>query len=176
METPLITKEKVLTQASKFAEILINSTGYSELHDLIKESDLEYSDQKVFEIASSGFVDFNQHLYEDINHMNSISTGLYLEMSLVTYRIFLWSAKGEGFEIFKHVLRGNEIDNLKSLEDIKEFLYLHLNELENGILKTYGEDTLKSFEAFGNGIEKKQLPLNNILQYVSLENNINDFR
>jgi hypothetical protein len=108
--------------------------------------------------------------------MNSISTGIYLEMSLMTYRLFIWSSKGEGFEIFKHVLLGDEIDKLKSVEDIKEYLYIHLKELEEGIVKTYGEDTQKSFEQFGMAIESRQLPLQSILQNLSIENNMKDFR
>lgn len=176
METQLISKEKISTQTTNFADILMKSSCYSDLHENIIKSNIEYSEEKVFEIVSSGFFDFNHHLYKDINHMNSISTGLYIEMSLVTYRVFIWSAKGEGFEIFKHVLRGDEINQLKSINDIKEFLYIHINELEQGIVKTYGLDPEKSFEEFGYGIENKKLPLASILQYLSIDNNINDFR
>lgn len=176
MENQLIKKENIHIIASSFSDILTRSSSYSDFHEKIVESNIEYSDQKVYEVVSSGFFDFNQHLYEDINHMNSISTGLYVEMSLVTYRVFLWSSAGEGFEIFKHVLRGEEINNLNSKDNIKEFLYTHLNEIEKGIVQTYNEEPIKSFEEFGHGIEKKQLPLNSILQYLSLDNNINDFR
>lgn len=176
MQNQFISKDKVFTQTSKFTEILIHSNGYSNFHDNVLNSDTEYSDEKTYEIVSSGFVDFNQDLYEDINQMNSISTGLYIEMSLVTYRIFIWSAKGEGFEIFKHVLRGEEISNLKTIEDIKEYLYTHINELEQGIVNTYGQEVSKCFEQFGIAIESRQLPLNSILQYLTIENNINDFR
>lgn len=176
MEKQFITENMVHTQTNLFADLLLESNSYSQLHESIQQSKEEYSDQKVYEIVSSGFIDFNQHLYEDINHMNSISTGLFIEMSLVTYRIFIWSSKGEGFEIFKHVLRGEEIAKLNSLQDIKKYLYTHLNELENGIFATYSKDAKESYEDFGHGIEKKQLPLNSILQYITIDNNINDFR
>ncbi len=134
MKREFLTSDKIFIQPTNFANILVDSSGYTDLHDKLSKCDLEYSDDKVFEIAPSGFVDFNQHLYEDINQMNSISCGIYLERSLVTFRIFLWGAKGEGFEIFKHVLRGNEIDSLKSIDDIKSYINKHLEELEDGIL------------------------------------------
>ena len=54
--------------------------------------------------------------------MNSISSGLYLDMTLVMFKIYIWGSKGEGFEIFRHVLRGEEIANLKSIDDIKEYI------------------------------------------------------
>jgi hypothetical protein len=171
-----ITKDKILLQATKLAQILIESDGYVDLHEIIQSSSLEYSDQKIYEIASGGFIDFNQHLYEDLNEMNTISSGIYLEKSLVTFQIVIWGAKGQGFEIFKHVLRGEEIKNLRSLADIKEYIYLHINELEQGIVKTYGEDVNKSFEEFGLAIESRKLPLQSILQFLSIENNINDLK
>lgn len=176
MKREFLTNDKIFIQPTKFANILVNSSGYTDLHDKLSKYDLEYSDDKIFEIAPSGFVDFNQHLYEDINQMNSISCGIYLERSLVTFRIFLWGAKGEGFEIFKHVLRGNEIDSLKSIDDIKSYIIKHLEELEDGILKTYSMSAIHSFEQLGMGIESKKLPLHNILQFITIENNISDFR
>lgn len=176
MKREFLTSDKIFIQPTNFANILVDSSGYTDLHDKISKSDLEYSDDKVFEIAPSGFVDFNQHLYEDINQMNSISCGLYLERSLVTFRIFLWGAKGEGFEIFKHVLRGDEIDSLKSTDDIKSYINKHLEELEDGILKTYSMSAMHSFEQLGMGIESKKLPLHSILQFMSIDNNLSDFR
>jgi hypothetical protein len=176
MEKEFLTSEKIFLQSTKFADVLILSNGYVDLHDKLSKSDLGYSDDKVFEVIPSGFIDFNQHLYEDINHMNSISCGLYLERSLVTFRIFLWSAKGEGFEIFKHVLRGDEIDALKSTNEIKLYIYKHLDELEEGILKTYSMSAMNSFEQLGIGIESKKLSLHSILQFLSIDNNLTDFR
>ena len=44
--------------------------------------------------------------------MNSISGGLYLDMTLVMFKIYIWGSKGEGFEVCRHVLRGDEIANL----------------------------------------------------------------
>ena len=108
--------------------------------------------------------------------MNSISAGIYLQMSLVTFRMFLWGAKGECFEIFRHVLIGDEIKNLNSLEEIKNYVYLHLEELEEGIIKTYGQEPEKSFEQLGLGLENRQLPLAGILQDLTIVNNLNDFR
>ena len=108
--------------------------------------------------------------------MNSISSGLYLDMTLIMFKIYIWGSKGEGFEIFRHVLRGEEISNLKSIDDIKDYIYKGLSELEEGIVKTYNKEINKSFEDFGIGIEKRQLPLQNILKFISLENNINDFK
>jgi len=176
MQTQFLTKDKIFVQATKLAELLIESDGYSDFHHKIVESNFEYNEQKLYEIASGGFIDFNQHLYENINEMNSISSGIYLERSLVTFQILIWSSKGEGFEIFKHVLRGEEIRNLKSIEDIKEYVYLHIGELEKGIINTYGEDSNKSFEEFGLGIESGRLPLQSILQFLSIENNMNDLK
>ncbi|MGL4913088.1 MAG: hypothetical protein ACRC3Y_11735 [Romboutsia sp.] len=108
--------------------------------------------------------------------MNSISSGIYLEKGFVTFRIFIWTSRGEGFEIFKHVLRGNEIENLKDINDLKEYIFVHLNELEQGIVKTYDDDIKVAFEKFGEGIENKKLPLPSILSLISTENNINDLR
>ncbi|WP_250675948.1 hypothetical protein LZ906_007955 [Paraclostridium ghonii] len=176
MEKEFLTSEKVFLQTTKFVDILISSDGYVDLQDKLSKSDLDYNDNKVFEIMPSGFIDFNQHLYEDINHMNSVSCGLYLERSLVTFRIFLWGAKGEGFEIFKHVLRGDEIDSIKSIDDMKVYVYNHLEELEDGILKTYNISPMHSFEQLGMGIENKKLPLHSILQFMSIDNNLSDFR
>ena len=176
MKKEFLTSDKIHLNPSQFSEILTQSTGYVNLHENIAKSGLNYSDDKVFEVMASTFIDFNNHLYEDINHMNSISCGIYLERSLVTFRIFLWGSKGEGFEIFKHVLRGEEIDSLKSIDDIKEYIYKHLDELEEGILKTYNLPAFNSFEQFGNGIESKKLPLNSILQFITIDNNIADFR
>lgn len=171
-----ITKEKLFIQTNKLAEILINSNGYEDFHNNIVKNNIVYEERKNYEIAGSGFIDFNQHLYEDINHMNSISSGLYLDMTLVMFKIYIWGSKGEGFEIFRHVLRGEEILNLKSIDDIKDYIYKGLSELENGIVDTYNKETKKAFEDFGNGIETRQLPLQNILRCISLENNINDFK
>ena len=176
MNNQFLNQEKIFVQTTELAKLLMQSGGYADFFNKVVENNIEYNEQKTYEIASTVFVDFNQHLYEDINHMNSISTGIYLEMSLMTYRLFIWSSKGEGFEIFKHVLLGDEIDKLKRIEDIKEYLYIHLKELEEGIVKTYGEDTQKSFEQFGMAIENRQLPLQSILQNISIENNMKDFR
>lgn len=176
MQSQFLTKEKIFTQPTKLAQILFESNGYSDFHENIVKNNIEYIESKTYEISNGGFIDFNQHLYENINEMNSISAGIYLEKSLITFRVFIWSAKGEGFEIFKHVLLKDEIDKLKSIEDIKEYIYTYMNELEKGIIKTYGEDTNTSFEKFGLAIESRKLPLQSILQYLSIENNINDFR
>ncbi|WP_042273884.1 hypothetical protein [Faecalimicrobium dakarense] len=176
MQTYFLSEDKIFIQPTKLAEILLQSNGYTNFHESIVQNNIEYSDQKNYEISSGGFIDFNQHLYENINEMNSISTGIYLEKSLITFRIFIWGAKGEGFEIFKHVLRGEEINNLQTIEDLKEYIYIHINELEQGIMKTYGEDTNKAFEQFGLAIESRKLPLQSILQYLSIENNMQDFR
>ncbi len=176
MSNNFLNKENIFIQTSKFADLLIESDGYASFHDKIVENNLEYNEQKTYEIAQSGFVDFNQHLYEDINHMNSISAGIYLQMSLVTFRLFLWGAKGECFEIFRHVLIGDEIKNLNSIEEVKNYVYLHLNELEEGILKTYGKSAKESFEQLGLGLENRQLPLAGILQDLTIVNNLNDFR
>ncbi|MGL6107456.1 hypothetical protein [Romboutsia sp.] len=176
MTGKFLTKDKVFIQTTKFADLLIQSDSYEVFHNKIAENNLEYNEQKVYEIAQSGFVDFNQHLYEEINEMNSLSAGIYLEMSLITFRIFLWGAKGEGFEIFKHVLIGKEISNLNSIEDIKEYIYLHISELESGIIKTYSEDTGKAFEMLGTGLESRKLPLASVLEDLTIANNISDFK
>src|SRR5699024_8719886 len=172
----LITKEKIFIQTNKLVDILINSSGYNYFHDKIVKNNIVCEENKNYEIAGAGFIDFNNHLYEDINHMNSISSGLYLDMTLVMFKIYIWGSKGEGFEVFRHVLRGEEIDNLKSIDDIKNYIYKGLSELEDGVVKTYNKDTKEAFEDFGNGIESRQLPLPNILKHINLENNINDFR
>ena len=113
--TQFIKKEKIFANASKLTELLLNSTNYEDFHNRLKNSDIDYVENKTYEIAPSGFIDFNHHLYEDINHMNSISTGLYLENSFITFRIFIWSSVGEGFEIFKNILRGNEVNSLNTI-------------------------------------------------------------
>ena len=172
----LITKEKVFVQTNQLAEILINSNGYEDFHNNIVKNNIVCEESKNYEIAGAGFIDFNQHLYEDINHMNSISTGLYLEKSFVTFNIFIWTSRGEGFAIFKHVLRGEEINKLKTIEDVKEYLFNHLNELEKGIVNTYKKSIKESLEDFGAGIEAKKLPLATILGSMSIENNIQDIR
>lgn len=174
--TDFISKEKIFANTTKLAEILLDSESYSDFHDKVSKSDILYDENKTYEVVPSGFIDFNQHLYEDINHMNSISTGLYLEKSFITFRIFIWTSRGEGFEIFKHVLRGHEINDLKSIEDVKEYLFTHLNELEQGIMKTYNEELSASLEEFGKGIESKRLPLPSILSCMTIENNIQDLR
>ena len=172
----LITKEKIFIQTNKLVDILINSSGYNDFHDKIVKNNIVCEENKNYEIAGAGFIDFNNHLYEDINHMNSISSGLYLDMTLVMFKIYIWGSKGEGFEVFRHVLRGEEIDNLKSIDDIKNYIYKGLSELEDGVVKIYNKDTKEAFEDFGNGIESRQLPLPNILKHINLESNINDFR
>ena len=171
-----ISKERIFANATKLTAILLESSNYEEFYERLSNSDLDYNENKTYELAPSGFIDFNQHLYEDINHMNSISTGIYLERSLVTFSIFIWTSRGEGFEIFKHVLRGIEINNLKTIEDIREYIFKGINELEQGIIKTYNMDLEKSFEQFGMGIESKRLPLQSILSCMSTENNLQDFR
>lgn len=172
----LITKEKVFVQTNQLAEILINSNGYEDFHNNIVKNNIVCEENKNYEISGAGFIDFNQHLYEDINQMNSISSGLFLERSLVTFRIFIWTSRGEGFEIFKHILNDKEIDSLNSVDDVKEYVHIHLNELEKGIVETYKKDVKESFEEFGKGIEAKKLPLASILSNLSVENNISEFR
>ncbi len=174
--TKFINKEKIFANATKLAGILLESENYSDFHERLSKSDIEYNEIKTYEVVPSGFIDFNHHLYEDINHMNSISTGLYLEKSFITFNIFIWTSRGEGFVIFKHILRGEEINKLKSIEDVKEYLFTHLNELEQGIMKTYNKDMEKSLEDFGHGIESKKLPLPNVLGCMSIENNLQDLR
>lgn len=176
MQNQFLNKDKIFTSSTQFSEILLQSNGYTDFYDMILKNNIEYIESKTYEISVGGFVDFNQHMYENINDMNSISTGIYLEKSLITFRIFIWESKGEGFEIFKHVLRGEEVSKLKTMEDIKEYLYVHINELECGIISTYNKDTNKAFEEFGSAIESRRLSLTNILQYISIENNMDDFR
>lgn len=168
--------DSVNIQIGQLGNILIQSNGYEEFYNNLSKCNIEFNEAKTYEIASSGFVDFNQHLYEDINHMNSISSGIYLERSLITYRIFIWGSKGEGFEIFKHVFIGEEISNIKTENDIKQYIASHLQELEDGILKTYNEGIKESFEKFGMAIENRTLPLQSILQFLTIPNNMNDFR
>lgn len=170
-----LAKEKIHVQKSSLCEVIFKSDGYEGFDKNIIKDKIEFNPKKTYEIASSNFFDFNQHLYEDINHMNSISCGIYSEMDLITFRIFIWGAKGEGFEIFKHVLRGNEIDNIKNEEDVKSYFAKYLNELEEGILNTYKKDTLLSFEEFGKSIENRKILIKDILKYISIENNIKDF-
>lgn len=168
--------DSVNIQIGQLGNILIQSKGYEEFYNNLSKCNIEFNEAKTYEIASSGFVDFNQHLYEDINHMNSISSGIYLERSLITYRVFIWGSKGEGFEIFKHVFIGEEIFNIKTENDIKQYIASHLQELEDGILKTYNEGIKESFEKFGMAIENRTLPLQSILQFLTIPNNMNDFR
>ena len=173
--TEFISKEKIFANATKLATILLESENYNDFYEKLKGIE-GYNENKTYEVAPSGFIDFNHHLYEDINHMNSISTGLYLEKSFVTFNIFIWTSRGEGFAIFKHVLRGEEIKKLKTIDDVKEYLFTHLNELEQGIMKTYNKDIKESLEDFGAGIEAKKLPLATILGCMTIENNIQDLR
>ena len=70
-------------------------------------------------------------------------------MTLVMFKIYIWGSKGEGFEIFRHVLRGEEIANIKSIDDIKEYIFKCLYELEDGIVNTYKKETKESFEDLG---------------------------
>ena len=176
MQNKFLSPDKIYIQIGELGSILTQSSGYEDFHNKLEEKGIELKPEKTYEIAASGFVDFNQHLYEDINHMNSISSGIYIDQSLIIYKIFIWGAKGEGFEIFKHVLLGVEIDNLKTEDKIKEYIHTHLQELEDGIVKTYNEGIKESFEKFGMAIEARALPLQSILQFLSVENNINDFR
>ncbi len=170
-----ITRENLFINTRELAKVLCESNGYEEFDKNIVENKIEFDPQKTYAIAESNFFDFNQDAYEDINHMNSISSGLYCERCLVTYRIFIWSSRGEGYEIFKHVLRKEEIQLIQSEEFLKEYILVHLEELEKVIVDTYKMDTKQSFEEFGKAIESKQLPLKNILQYISVDNNIKDF-
>ncbi len=176
MQNKFLSKEKISIQTTKFADILAKCNGYSDFDEKIIESKIEYDNQKVYEIAQSSFIDFNNHLFENINEMHSISSGIYLDKSLITFRIFIWGSKGECYEIFKHVLIGKEIKSINNIEKIKEYIYKHLIELEFGIIKTYGENINKSLEKFGQAIESRRLPLQSILQFISVQNNINDFR
>lgn len=174
--TDFIKKEKVFVNPTKLSEILLKSENFSDFHEKLNNSEIEYNESKTYEVAPGGFIDFNHHLYEDINHMNSISAGLYLEKSFITFDIFIWTSRGEGFAIFKHVLRGEEINKLNTMEDVKEYLFDCLKELEEGIVKTYNKDLQKSLEDFGAGIEAKRLPLPSILGCMSVENNMQDLR
>ena len=58
----LITKEKVFAQTNQLAEILINSNGYADFHDNIVKNNIACEENKNYEIAGAGFIDFNQHL------------------------------------------------------------------------------------------------------------------
>lgn len=176
MQNQIITDSKIFLQPTKVSDIFLKSSGYEEFHSNLVDNKITLEQSKAYDLLPSGFIDFNQHLYEDINHMNSISSGLFIENTLITFRIFIWTSRGEGFEIFKHVLRGNEIDMINNIQDAKNYVYTHLNELEKGILETYNLEINKSFEEFGKGIEIKRLPLANILKYISIDNNISDFR
>ncbi|MGL4912411.1 MAG: hypothetical protein ACRC3Y_08265 [Romboutsia sp.] len=176
MDNKFLTPDKIYIQIGDLGSILTKSSGYEDFYNKVQEQNIEIKQEKTYEIASSGFVDFNQHLYEDINHMNSISSGIYIDKTLIIYKIFIWGAKGEGFEIFRHVLLGEEIDKLETEEQIKEYIQMHLKELEEGIIKTYNEEIKESFEKFGMAIETRALPLQSILQFLTLQNNINDFR
>lgn len=176
MKNKFLTQDNVYIQIGELGKILTKSVGYEDFYNNIENENIKIQQEKTYEVASSGFVDFNQHLYEDINHMNSISSGIYIDQTLIVYKIFIWGSKGEGFEIFRHILLGKEIDSLKIEEQIKEYMYTHLKELEDGIIKTYNDGIKESFEKFGKAIENRALPLQSILQFLSLENNINDFR
>ena len=175
MQNKLITKDKVFIQESNFSNVFYKSNGYEDFYNNLLKNNIEFDENKTYDLLPSGFIDFNQHLYEDINHLNSISSGLFLEKTLITFRIFIWTSKGEGFEIFKHVLRGSEINKLKVKDDVIEYIYNHLSELETGIIDTYGSDIIKSFEEFGKGIESKKLPLPTLLKNLTIDNNLYDF-
>lgn len=175
MQDRFLNKDKIFIQTTKFADILAKSNGYTDFDNKVIEYKIEYDSKKVYEIAQSSFIDFNNHLFENINEMHSISSGIYLEKSLITFRIFIWGSKGECYEIFKHVLIGEEIKSIDNIEMIKEYIYKQLLNLEQGIIKTYGEDINKSLENFGQSIESRRLPLQSILQFISIQNNINDF-
>ena len=172
--TNFIQKERIFVNPTKLASILLESKSYADFHDKLSESNTKYNKNKTYEVTPSGFIDFNHDLYEDVNHMNSISTGLYLEKSFIIFNIFIWTSRGEGFSIFKHILREEEINKLRSIEDVKEYLFIHLNEFEQGLVDTYGKDLDKCLKDFGYGIEVKRLPLPNILKSMSIENNIQD--
>ena len=64
----------------------------------------------------------------------------------------------------------------ETIEDVKDYLFTHLNELEKGIVNTYKKSIKESLEDFGAGIEAKKLPLATILGSMSIENNIQDIR
>ena len=155
MQKKILNKDSVSIQTNKFADVLVQSNGYRNFDEKILENSIEYDPQKIYEIAQSTFVDFNHHLFENINEMHSISSGIYLEKNLITFRIFVWGSKGECYEIFKHVLIGDELKSINSIEDINTYI---------------------CFEQFGLAIESRHLPLQSILQFISIQNNINDFR
>ena len=175
MSDRFLTKDRLFINTRELVEELYSSKNYDEFDTNIIDSKIEFDPQKTYTIAESNFFDFNQHLYEDINHMNSINCGIYCERTLLTYRIFIWGSKGEGYEIFKHVLRREEIEALNNEESLKHYIQNNLEKLEEGILQTYKLDTQKSFEEFGKNIESRQLPLASILSKMEIENNISDF-
>lgn len=174
--TDFINREKIFANVTKLSKILLTSENYPDFHERLKNDDVQYDENKTYEVAPSGFIDFNHHLYENINHMNSISTGLYLEKFFVTFNIFIWTSRGQGFAIFKHILHDEEINKLKDIEDVKEYLLTHLNELQEGIMRNYKKDIEKSLEEFGMGIETKRLPLASILRCMTIGNNLQDLR
>lgn len=174
--TEFISKDKIFINKSKLGNILLESENYLDFHKKLEENNIKYEVNKTYEVVQSGFIDFNNHLYEDINHMNSISVGLFMEMSFITFNIYIWTSLGEGFAIFKHILLGSEINKLKNEDDIKDYIFKYLNQLQEGIVKTYNKDLKESLEAFGEGIERKKLPLANILSCIDIENNINDLK
>lgn len=172
--TEFIKRENIFLNITKIGEVLLNSESYSDFNEKLKNNNIDCDINKNYEVAPGGFIDFNHDLYDDINHMNSISVGLYMEKSFVTFNIYIWTSLGEGFAIFKHVLRGAEINKLNSIEDIKEYFYDNLKELEKGILNTYSKDTKEALKCFGEAIENKKLPLANLFAFMSIENNIKD--
>ena len=175
MINQFITRENLFINAQTLSKVLYESNGYEEFDQNIVKNNIEFDPQKTYAIAESNFYDFNQDAYEDINHMNSISSGIYCERCLATFRIFIWGARGECYEIFKHVIRKEEMELIQNEELLKEYILVHLEELEKGIVQTYNLDAKSSFEQFGNAIETKQIPLQNILKYISVDNNIKDF-
>ena len=172
MQVEFLSKEKLFINPTKFTQGFLNSDSYEDMYDRIIHSNLEFDETKTYEIASGGFMDFNQHLYEDENHMNSISAGITLEKCLVAFQILIWSSTGAGYLIFNHIFSEEEVKMLCSIEDIKDYIHTHLHELEQGILQTFGKDVQKSFEDFGRAIEETKLPLQSLFQYLSVENNI----
>ena len=62
--TEFISKEKIFANATKLAEILLESENYSDFHERLSTSDIDYIENKTYEVAPSGFIDFNHHLYE----------------------------------------------------------------------------------------------------------------
>ena len=171
-----LSPESLFINPSPLCQVLLDSNSYQSFDENMLTNKIELDSQKTYEIASSNFFDFNQHVYDDINHMNSISCGIYFEMTLITFRLFVWGSKGEGYEIFKHILRRDEITSLNSMDDVKAYISTHLLEFKSGITSTYPLENINlSFEKFGQGIESKQLPLANLLQFMSIDNNLNDF-